>query len=132
MRPRHRSDRCLVLVAGTDPYDAVDRRDPHLAVADATGLRGLDHDPGDVLDVTVVDDDLDPDLRHQGDVVLRAPVDLGVPLLPAVAGDLGHRHPGDPEGLEGLADLFPLVRLDHRGDELHALAPSLAAAAWAP
>src|SRR3954464_6575745 len=123
MRPRHRSDRCLVLVAGADPYDAVDRRDPDLAVADATGLRGLDHDPGDVLDVTVVDQDLDPDLRHQGDVVLRTPVDLGVALLAAVATDLADGHAGDAEGLQRGADLFPLVRLDHRGHELHALTP---------
>src|SRR5882757_2614500 len=126
-----RSDRCLVLVAGTNPYDAVDRRDPHLPVADATGLCSLHHDPGDVLDVTVVDQDLDPDLRHQGDVVLRTPVDLGVALLPAVAADLADGHAGDTEGLQRGADLFPLVRLDHRSHELHALTPLDAAVDWA-
>ena len=69
---------------------------------------------------------------HQRDVVLRAAVDLGVALLPAVAADLAHRHPGDAEGLEGLADLFPLVRLDHRGHELHAFTPLASASAWPP
>src|SRR5262249_57291006 len=81
------------------------------------------------LGVAVVHDDLDPDLRHQRDVVLRAPVDLGVALLAAVAADLADGHPGDAEGLERLADVLPLVRLDHRGHELHALAPSLSAGA---
>src|SRR5690348_11768796 len=119
------SDRCLVAVAGANPDHAVDRGDPDLAVTDPAGLRGLHDDPGDVLDVTVVDDDLDPDLRHQGDVVLSPPVDLGVTLLPAVPADLADGHAGHAEGLQGLADLFPLVRLDHRGHELHACAPSL-------
>src|SRR4051812_10402931 len=125
------SDGRLVLVAGADPDDAVDRGDPHLAVADATGLRGLDHDPGHVLDVRVVDEDLDADLRHQRDVVLRPPVDLGVALLPAVAADLADGHAGHPEGLQGGTDLFPLVRLDHRGHELHALTPLDSAVDWA-
>ena len=80
---------------------------------------------------TVVHQDLDPDLRHQGDVVLRAPVDLGVALLASVAADLADRHAGHAEGLQRCADLFPLVRLDHRCHELHALTPLASALAWA-
>src|SRR4249919_503382 len=120
-----RSDRGRVAVAGPDPDHRLDRADPHLAVTDPTGLRGLLDDAEDVLGVTVVRDDLDPDLGHERDVVLRAAIDLGVALLPAVAADLRDRHPRDPEGLEGLTDLFPLVRLDHCSDELHARAPSV-------
>src|SRR6476646_4865545 len=120
-----RSDRGRVAVAGPDPDHRLDRADPHLAVTDPTGLRGRRDDAEDVLGVTVVRDDLDPDLGHQRDVVLRAAVDLGVALLSSVAAHLRDGHPGHPEGLEGLADLFPLVRLDHRGDELHAMAPSV-------
>ena len=45
----------------------------------------LDDHVDDVVDVVVVDHDLEPDLRDQVDVVLRAAVDLGVALLPAVA-----------------------------------------------
>src|SRR3546814_15536926 len=41
-----------------------------------------------------------------------------------VAADLAHGHPRDAEGLERLADVLPLVRLDDRGDQLHASAPS--------
>src|SRR4029079_7579112 len=105
--------------------DGVDRADPDLAVADPAGLRGLHDDADDVVRVVVTDHDLDPDLRHQGDVVLRAPVHLGVALLAAVAADLADGHAGHAEGLERLPDVLPLVRLDHRGHELHALAPSL-------
>src|SRR3954453_9448263 len=123
MRPRIQSDCCLVLVSGAYPDDAVDRRYPHLAVADATGLRGLHDDPRDVLDVPVVDEDLDADLRDQGDVVLRTAVDLGVALLPAVAADLADGHAGDAERLQRLADVLPLVGLENGGDELHAGAP---------
>src|SRR4029077_5932190 len=106
--------------------------DPYLAVPDPTRLGRLHDDPDDVVEVGAVDDDLDPDLGHQRDVVLRAAVDLRVALLPAVAADLADRHPGHPEGLERLADLFPLVRLDHRRHELHALTPLASASVWAP
>ena len=43
---------------------------------------------------------MEADLRHQGDVVLRAAVDLGVALLPAVATDLTDGHAGDANRLE--------------------------------
>src|SRR4029079_6704906 len=104
-------------------------------VADPPGLCRLLDDADDVLGIPVVGDDLDPDLRDQRYVVLRAAVHLRVSLLPAVAADLRDGHPGDAERLEGLADVLPLVRLDHRGDELHVRAPSVAevlldVAAW--
>src|SRR5690348_818766 len=123
------SDRRLVLVPRTDPHDGVDRRDPDLAVADPAGLGGLHDDLEDLRSVLVVDDDLDADLGHERDVVLSTAVDLGVTLLPPVAADLTDRHAGDAEGLQRLADVLPLVRLDHCGNELHACAPSLA---WPP
>ena len=65
-------------------------------------------------------------LRHEVDGVLGAAVDLAVAALPAVAAGLADRHARDPEGLQGLLDLVELVRLDDRGDELHADAPSVA------
>src|SRR3954469_5190112 len=119
-------DRGLVPVAGPDPHDRVDRGDPDLAVPDTPGRRGLGDHVHDLLRVVRVEDDLDAHLGHQGDVVLRAAVDLGVALLPPVAADLTHCHPRDTERLEGDPDVLPLVRLDHRGDELHASAPSVA------
>ena len=74
--------------------------------------------------VHVVDEDLDADLRHEVDGVLRTAVDLGVTALAAVAVRLADRHALDAEGLEGLPHLVELVRLDDGGDELHAWAPS--------
>ena len=64
-------------------------------------------------------DDLDPDLREQVHLVLRAAVDLGVALLPAVAADLADGHAVDADRLQGLTDVLPLVRLDDRADQLH-------------
>src|SRR6476661_3240320 len=124
-RRGHHSERCFVAVARADPDDRLDGADPHLAVPDPARLGGLDDDADDVLGVTVVHDDLDPDLRDQRDVVLRAAVDLGVALLASVAADLADGHPRHAEGLEGLADVLPLVRLDDRGHELHAFTPSV-------
>src|SRR5512145_1647051 len=79
---------CLVAVPGPDPDRRLHRHHPDLAVSDPTGLGALDDDPHDVVGVCVVDHDLDADLGHEGDVVLRAPVHLGVALLTAVAADL--------------------------------------------
>src|SRR5689334_724413 len=129
--PQQVSERRLVAVAGAHADHRVHRLHPHLAVADPAGLGGLHDDPHDVVDVRGLHDDLDPDIGHQRDVVLRAAVDLGRARLPAVAADLAHGHPGDAEGLPRLADLFPLVRLDHRGHELHAFTPRASASAWA-
>ena len=78
-----------------------------------------DGDAEDVVGVLVVDDDLDADLRDERDVVLGTAVDLRVALLPTVAADLADGHAGDTEGLERLPHVLPLVRLDHRGHELH-------------
>src|SRR6478736_136051 len=112
-----------VPVAGADPHDALDRADPDLPVADPAGLRRRHDDADHVEGVAVLDHDLDPDLGDERDVVLGTAVDLGVALLPAVAADLADGHPGDPEGLERLADVLPLVRLDDRCHELHARTP---------
>src|SRR5687767_10704546 len=58
-----------VTLAGPHPNDRVDRRDPHLAVADLAGLGALDDDLDDVLDVGVVDHHLDAHLGQQRDLV---------------------------------------------------------------
>ena len=52
----------------------------------------VDDGVDDALDVVVVDEDLDPHLRHEVDGVLRAPVDLGVAALAAEALHLGDGH----------------------------------------
>src|SRR6185312_349089 len=122
-------------LAGADPRHVMDRHAPDLAVADPPGLRRLQDDVDDVVRVDVVDQHLQADLGDEVHGVLRAPVDLAVATLPAVAAGLAHRHARDPEGLQGLLDLVQLVRLDDRGDEFHADAPCVGDAdgtEWAP
>jgi hypothetical protein len=108
------------LVAGADAHDAVDVGDPDLAVADLAGGGRL-HDRVDhEVDATVVDDDLELDLRHEVDLVLGTSVGLGVPALTAEAAHLTHGHAGDAGGFERVLDLVELEGLDDGGDQLHA------------
>src|SRR5690606_23844959 len=118
-RPGSRSDRDGAAVAGPHPDDLLDRDDPDLAVPDAAGLRGLDDRAAHQGDVLVLDEGLAAGPRDEVDGVLGAAVDLGVPVLAAVAAGLGDRHALDPDARERLADVAQPVGLDHCGDELH-------------
>ena len=81
---------------------------------DLPGPRGPDDRVDDRVGLRVLDDDLDPDLGHQVDLVLGAPVDLGVPALTPVAAGLGDGQPVHTERLERGLDLVQLERLDDR------------------
>src|SRR5260370_22176561 len=83
------SERVGAAFSGAHPDDGLDRHAPDLAVADPAGLRRLDDDPDQVVDVLVVAEHLDPGLGHEVDLVLRPAVDLGVTALPAVSGRFG-------------------------------------------
>ena len=67
--------------------------------------------------------DLDFDLRQEIDHVLGAPVELGVPLLPAEALHLGDGQTGHADLRQRLAHLVELERLDDRFDFLHNTSP---------
>src|SRR6185312_2039623 len=72
-------------LAGADAHGVLDAEDEDLAVADvAGGRRGLDR-LDRLADDGVVDHRLQLHLGQEVHLVLRAPVDLGLPLLPAVA-----------------------------------------------
>ena len=114
---------------GAHPDHGVDGADPHLAVTDLAGAGGLDDDVDHLVDGRVVDDDLDPHLRHEVDGVLRTAVDLGVALLPAVALHLADRHPEDARLLETGLDVLERERLDDRSDQLHVPHSSVAVCA---
>src|SRR5439155_3252711 len=120
------SERVGAALSGPYPDQPVDRHHPHLAVADLAGARRLGDRIQHLVRVEVVDQHLDPHLRHQVHRVLRAPIDLGVALLPAVAADLAHRQAEHAERLERRLHVVQLERLDDRGHELHAETPSLA------
>src|SRR4051812_21870585 len=127
------SERVLSAFPGADPDDLVDRGDPHLPVTDLPGGGRLHDGVHHAGGVELADDHLDPNLRHEVDLVLRTAVDLGVAALAAEALDLAHGQTGDPDQLEGVLDVVELERLDDRGDELHARTPSVlraSACAW--
>src|SRR5579871_6213071 len=97
----------------------LDRRHKNLAVADLAGacVRGDDLDR--LVGEVGCDGDLYPELGQEVHDIFGAPVDLGVPLLAAVALDLGDRHAVHTDRGEGLADLVELERFDDRDDEFH-------------
>ncbi len=72
----------------------------------------------------VADRDLEAHFRHEGDVVFRAAIDFGVPLLPAIAIGLADRHSLDAQPIERRSHLVQFERLDDRQDELHDRTPS--------
>src|SRR6266545_6763051 len=109
---------------GPDPPDVVDGHDPYLAVADLAGASRFEELLDHPVDVAVVDQDLDPDLGHEVDRVLGAPVDLGVTLLPAVALDLADRHAEHADLLQRRLHVVQGERFDDRGDQFHRLLSS--------
>ena len=92
------SERVVPALAGADPDDLVDRRHPDLAVADLAGARRprrwrrRPRRRRSRRRRTSI-----RTLGTKSTCVLRAPVDLGVPALPAVALDLADGQPGTPE-----------------------------------
>ena len=73
----------------------------------------------DLIDGLVGDDDLEPHLGDEVDLVLGTAVHLGVAALAAEAADLADGDARDADGLEGGLDVVELERLDDGGDELH-------------
>ena len=98
-RPAAATERFGPPLAGADPDDLLDGEDPHLAVADLAGAGRVDDGVDHLVDLGVVDEDLEPDLRHELDLVLRTPVDLGVTTLAPEALGLREGHPWTPRAL---------------------------------
>jgi hypothetical protein len=63
----------VIAFAGSDADQTLDRRHPHLAVADLSCSGGVDDRIDDPLNPLVVDNDLDAGLRDEVDRVLRPP-----------------------------------------------------------
>ena len=74
----------LTALARAHADHRLDGNGPDLAVTDLSGAGCPDDHVDDVVDVLVIDQDLQANLRKQLHRVLRAPVDLGVTTLAAV------------------------------------------------
>src|SRR5664280_3854059 len=100
--------------AGAHPDDLLHREDPDLPVTDLAGAGGFDDGGGTLLHPGVVDEDLEPDLRHELDLVLCSPVDLGVASLATEALGLGRQrgHTEVYRGAEYEVEFVPKIRLE--------------------
>src|SRR5438309_8098095 len=97
----------------------IDRRDPHLAVADLAGTGGSHDRVGHPLGLVVTDQDLERDLRDELHGVLGAPVHLGVAALTTEATHLRDRHTGQADLGERRLHVVELEGLDDRRHQLH-------------
>ena len=111
--------RVAIRFAGADAHGLLERRDENLAVADLAGL-GLGDDRVDHrVDHLAMHRDFDLDLGQEIHGIFRAAIDLGVPLLPSVTFDFGHRHALHAELGKGFAHFIELEGFDDRHHELH-------------
>src|SRR5437763_12018410 len=78
-------DGVVAHLAGADPSDAVERHDPHLAIADLARAGSVGAGGRGALGPAVVGQHLDPHRGHEVHRVLGAAVDLGVAPLAAAA-----------------------------------------------
>src|SRR5919109_1301799 len=119
-----RSDGVAALFTGPDADGPVDGHQPDLAVADLSGLRRPGDGVGDLVGIDAVAQDLDLDLGDEIDLVLGAPIGLGVAALATETPGLGHRHAADPHLVERLLHRIQLVRLDDGDNQVEHGAPS--------
>src|SRR5262249_8394901 len=94
-RTRETSDRVLARLTGPHMDGACYLRDPDLRVADLAGAGRVGDDVGDLVGQRRVAEDVDSNLRQEVDLVLGAPVHLGVTTLATEALYVRDRHSGD-------------------------------------
>ncbi len=115
-------DRFRPMLAGADADAVFHRQNKNLAVANLARFAraaSLDHGVDGRFDEIVVHGDLQLDLPEQIDADFAAPVDFGLPLLPAKT---LHVHDGQPNHLhfgQGRFDVLELAWLDDSNDEFH-------------
>src|SRR5258707_11085796 len=119
MRLNDGSERVCVYFARANSDDLLERGDKNLSVADLPGFRlrrdGLD----DRLGHLAFDCNFDLEFGKKAHGVFRAAIDFRMPLLAAVALDLGHPHALHPECRELLANFVQFAWPDDYGAELH-------------
>src|ERR1041385_1090405 len=112
-------ERSLAALARADADYIVQGRDEDFAVAELARARGLRDGGDDRLLNLVGDDDLDLDLGHELDLVLRAAIGLCVAALPPVALHLADGHPDNVQLLQGVLHRLQKVRPDDGFNFLH-------------
>src|SRR5580693_9455240 len=118
------SQRLVACLSRADAHRPFHWKDENLAVADLAGARRCPDRLDRRIDLIVADRNLEAHFRHEGDVVFGAAIDLGVPLLPAIAIGLADGHSLDAQPIERRSHLVQFERLDDRQDELHDRTPS--------
>src|ERR1017187_3000556 len=114
------SDRGLTAFFGADAHDILDRQDKDFAIADLTGLGGLDDRIDRLAGGIVADGDLQFRLREKIPRVFSTAINLRVPVLPAEALDLGDGHAADADGGQRFLHFLEFEWLDDGNDEFHA------------
>src|SRR6266567_17198 len=117
----------LIALAGANANRGVHGMNEDLPVADIAGLRRARENGSDFVHETVGHHHLD--LGKEVNRVLAAAVELGMPLLPAEAANLGNRHADNAYASQGLLDVVELERLDDGLDLLHENPPGAAGCA---
>ena len=93
--------------------------DEDLAVTNLAGAGGLFDRFDDLFDVVGLDGSLDLYLGQEVDDIFGAPIQLGVPFLPAETFHFGDRDALDADGGQRLTHFVKLERLDDGGYEFH-------------
>src|ERR1700674_1305442 len=120
------SERIGVGFAGADAHSIFDRVDEYFSVADLAGFGGRRDGANYFLNLVRCDRDLDLELRQEVHDIFGTAIDLGMPLLPAEALDLGNSQSVDADAGEGVTHLLQLERLDDGHDYLHVVLSPLA------
>src|SRR5574343_1675209 len=109
--------------AGPDTNDLFEIEDEDLAVADLAGAGGLFDGLDDLIDMLGLDGGFDFHFGQEVDHILGAPIQFGMPFLPA---ETLHFRDGDAlhaDGGQRLTHFVKLERLDDGGYEFHEISP---------
>jgi hypothetical protein len=117
--------RIIVRFACPDTDNLIDARDEDLAIADLSGSGIAGDRFNHRFRHLIAHCDFDLDLRQEIHRVLRAAVDLRMPLLSPVTLDFAHRHSLYAKRRQRFSHLIKLEWLDDRRDKFH-LCPLLA------
>jgi hypothetical protein len=112
-------NRRVVFFAGADTNHARDIEDKDLTVADFAGLRRTDNGIHAGVDDIIGDNDFDFHFRQKIDHILRAAIQLGMPLLAAKAFHFRYRHPGDADFGQRFTHVIQFERFNNRINLFH-------------